>query len=43
MSQERIKGRGPQLVNILQGALAHPPVRESDWAAYKTQKSPLLQ
>ena len=31
------------LVNTLQAALAHPPVRESVWAADRTQKSPLLQ
>ena len=34
---------GGDLVNTLQAALAHPPVRKSVWAAYRTQKSPLLQ
>ena len=49
-TEERRRGRGARrglkggdLVKTLRGALAHPPVRESVWAAYRTQKSPLLQ
>ena len=41
--QERIRGRGGDLVNTLQAALAHSQVHESVSAAYWTQESSLPQ
>ena len=38
-----MRGRGGDLVNMLQAASAHSLVRESVHAAYWTQESPLLQ